>query len=337
VRRHDSSVRMAETGTGVPTPSGIATSQLSAAAWHFRSPETGGLFEKLAERGTPLQGIVARFGTGLQSGADRILIVTPTTAEARDLESALLRPILRGRDVRRYAVAARPSSVIFPYKERKGEFGILSEPELRAYKDIYSYLTANKAALERRVWFSRNAQELSGYWYGMMYLEPATSFSSPHLLTPSLSNRSNFALGTGDLFVTGTAGVTSVIPRTEVREHILYLLALMNSRLISFYVLARSPVFSGGYHKFSAPYLRDAPIRRIDFDSPSDRTLHGHVVTLAEAAMELSRAAVSARIDHERVSFQRQIDATDRKIDELVYELYGLTDKEIRIVTETTR
>ena len=33
---------------------------------------------------------------------------------------------------------------------------------------------------------------------------------------------------------------------------------------------------------------------------------------------------------------QRQIDATDRKIDELVYELYGLTDKEIRIVEEAT-
>jgi len=32
----------------------------------------------------------------------------------------------------------------------------------------------------------------------------------------------------------------------------------------------------------------------------------------------------------------RQIDATDRKIDQLVYELYGLTDKEIKIVEEAT-
>ena len=29
---------------------------------------------------------------------------------------------------------------------------------------------------------------------------------------------------------------------------------------------------------------------------------------------------------------QRQIDATDRKIDQMVYELYGLTDTDIRIV-----
>jgi hypothetical protein len=33
---------------------------------------------------------------------------------------------------------------------------------------------------------------------------------------------------------------------------------------------------------------------------------------------------------------QRQIDATDRQIDQLAYELYGLTDEEIRIVVEAT-
>ena len=33
---------------------------------------------------------------------------------------------------------------------------------------------------------------------------------------------------------------------------------------------------------------------------------------------------------------QRQIDATDRQIDQLVYELYGLTDDEIKIVEEAT-
>ncbi len=35
-------------------------------------------------------------------------------------------------------------------------------------------------------------------------------------------------------------------------------------------------------------------------------------------------------------AIERRIRATDRKIDELVYELYGLTDKEIRIVEEAT-
>lgn len=33
---------------------------------------------------------------------------------------------------------------------------------------------------------------------------------------------------------------------------------------------------------------------------------------------------------------QRQIDATDKEIDPLVYELYGLTDEEIRVVEEAS-
>lgn len=31
---------------------------------------------------------------------------------------------------------------------------------------------------------------------------------------------------------------------------------------------------------------------------------------------------------------QREIEATDRQIDQLVYELYGLTEEEIKIVEE---
>jgi hypothetical protein len=38
----------------------------------------------------------------------------------------------------------------------------------------------------------------------------------------------------------------------------------------------------------------------------------------------------------DKTALQRQTDATDRQIDRLVYELYGLTDDEIRIVEEAT-
>ena len=38
------------------------------------------------------------------------------------------------------------------------------------------------------------------------------------------------------------------------------------------------------------------------------------------------------RTPHEQETVQREIEATDRAIDALVYELYGLTEEEIRIV-----
>ena len=39
-----------------------------------------------------------------------------------------------------------------------------------------------------------------------------------------------------------------------------------------------------------------------------------------------------AKTEHEKTAISRQIQATDRQIDQLVYELYGLTEDEIRIV-----
>ncbi len=46
--------------------------------------------------------------------------------------------------------------------------------------------------------------------------------------------------------------------------------------------------------------------------------------------------AAAAQTAHENTVIQRQIDTIDRQIDHLVYELYGLTDDEMRIVDEAT-
>lgn len=40
---------------------------------------------------------------------------------------------------------------------------------------------------------------------------------------------------------------------------------------------------------------------------------------------------------HSKSPIQRQIDATNKQIDQLVYEFYGLIDEEIRIVEEATK
>ena len=44
-----------------------------------------------------------------------------------------------------------------------------------------------------------------------------------------------------------------------------------------------------------------------------------------------------AKTPHEKTVLKTQIDATDTAIDQLVYELYGLTDDEIKIVEAATQ
>jgi hypothetical protein len=48
--------------------------------------------------------------------------------------------------------------------------------------------------------------------------------------------------------------------------------------------------------------------------------------------LKLHEQLAAAKSAHDKTLVQRQIDATDRQIDALVYELYGLTEEEIRIV-----
>ena len=48
--------------------------------------------------------------------------------------------------------------------------------------------------------------------------------------------------------------------------------------------------------------------------------------------LALHKQLAAARAEHDKTLLQRRIDATDHEIDRLVYDLYGLTDEEIKIV-----
>jgi hypothetical protein len=56
------------------------------------------------------------------------------------------------------------------------------------------------------------------------------------------------------------------------------------------------------------------------------------MVQLVEAMLALHRYKAAAHTQAEQDLYKRQIEATDREIDALVYELYGLTADEIAVV-----
>lgn len=61
---------------------------------------------------------------------------------------------------------------------------------------------------------------------------------------------------------------------------------------------------------------------------------------LAQFSKEMitfNKLLAAAKTPDEKTRIQRQIDAIDQQIDGLVYEIYGLTEKEIQIVEETTK
>ncbi len=71
---------------------------------------------------------------------------------------------------------------------------------------------------------------------------------------------------------------------------------------------------------------------RINFSDPADKSRHDRMVAFVETMLDLNKKLSAAKTEHEQTALKRQIETTDNQIDELVYELYGLTEEEIRIV-----
>lgn len=66
--------------------------------------------------------------------------------------------------------------------------------------------------------------------------------------------------------------------------------------------------------------------------SPANVKMRDRMVELVETMVKLHKDLYKARTPHEQESLQRQIATADKAIDDLVYELYGLTQEEISIV-----
>jgi hypothetical protein len=79
-------------------------------------------------------------------------------------------------------------------------------------------------------------------------------------------------------------------------------------------------------------FLSQLPIRTINFSDPTDKARHDRMVKRVEQMLSLHKQLAGTKTPDEKTRIQRQIDATDKQIDWLAYELYGLSEKEIQIV-----
>jgi hypothetical protein len=90
----------------------------------------------------------------------------------------------------------------------------------------------------------------------------------------------------------------------------------------------------GGAQAFNLHIITvsDFPIPVIDPTSKADVAAHDQIVGLVEQMLDLHQRRAVAKTPHEQTALDRQISATDARIDRLAYDLYGLTEEEIRLV-----
>jgi hypothetical protein len=160
-------------------------------------------------------------------------------------------------------------------------------------------------------------------------------FEGERILLRRLVNRRQrlMAALTKETFITNKNLYTVLVRNNSIDIHLL--LGVLNSKLLSFlYVRQVTQAVKDDFPQVTIKDILSLPFPSISAIAPYTKRM----VELVEQILLLHKQLSAAKTTHDKTTIQRQIDATDQQIDQLVYELYGLTDEEIRIIEgETTK
>ncbi len=322
----------------------ILLNEVNNDEWNFIVGEGAELFKKMYKIPDKLKDITNRIFQGIRTSADKIYIVDKLEqkdnlvkiySKQKDaeywLESDLFHPLVKGRDSKRFNMNFTNRIILFPYAEQDdGNMGLIPVSTIKElYPLTYTYLKENKLDLEGR----ERGRMKGKKWYAYIYPKALDLMHLPKIFTPDIAAKASFSLDReGKAFFTSGYGVL-VKPKYS-RE---YILGLLNSKLIDWFEHKRATTFRGGYFSYESRFISDLPIVTIDSSNPDEVAIHDKIVSLVEQMIQLNKNLSNTNIPSDINIIQRQIDATDKQIDNLVYELYGLTDDEIRIVEDSLK
>jgi hypothetical protein len=264
-----------------------------------------------------------------KTGSENTLLLFSERAnEIVEIETGLVKPIMRGEDVNRYETPQNTYFCIYPYKLIDGKTKIIEEKELKEeFPKGYAYLKKYQKELTD----IRERQKTNlKYWYSCHRSRDMNIFESERIITPEISLGCNMTIAPKGLY--HNTKVYSIVPSKNRNENQLYWLGLLNSRLLWWYLSNTGYVLRGGYFVFKTNYLSPFPVHIINFLDAVEKAQHDKMVLLVGKMLELHKRLAKANTPQEKAGLERQIQDTNFSIDSLVYELYGLSDEEIKIV-----
>ncbi len=302
---------------------------LSTESFIFANASFLDLRDKMESVGTPLKDWDIQIYRGILTGANEAFIITTEkreeilnackTQEERKCTEKLIKPILRGKDIKRYSYEWADLWVIFiPWhfpntnnpknmEENEQDFSI-------HYPIIYSHLLSHKDKLlkcnkdetgKRYEWYCLQRWAANYYqdfekekivYPCIMAKEPCFVYEEKGFYAPAPAN-----IITGD--------------KTEIK----YLTALLNSKCI--YFAMRKFYMGGGIEgELKTNNLEKIPIPQI---TEKNQELARKITDCAERILKSKAKDPKANTQ-----------GLEKEIDALVYQLYHLTDEEIKIIEE---
>jgi len=326
--------------TGEGTTGDIPAATVTTSEWNFTVGQGAGLFERLRRMPVKLGDVAENISQGIRTSANEVYVLdaissneTVVSAHAKlidravDIERGIVSLFLKGREIKPYSIRSSGKIIIIPYQIECKRQRLLSEYELKKkYPMCLAYLYEQKTYLKNREHGKMSGQD----WYAFVYPKNIELMKTPKILVPDIADRASFALDeTGAYAFTSGYGIT-LKENSEVS--LKYILALLNSKILDFYLKRISTNMRGGFFRYFTQFLDKLPIRLIDFSDSADVARHNRVVTLVDAMLSLNKQLATTRTPHEQTLLKRQIETTDRQIDRIVYELYDLTEEEMAIV-----
>ncbi len=313
----------------------VSLDSLAEGPWVLAGEDSNFLRQKLAARGVPLLQLPVDISRGSSTGNDDVFCLKTAdggylTRSGRpvEIEPEILRKPIWASDFTRFCFCSKNNEmIIFPYEVNNRGYRLLGEEELKGhYPRAHAYLASNRQLLERRKQF--------GAWYGFSAARNLNVHERASFLVPLLANRGLCApvAGEPNRLCLMASGGFSVGMDSGLALHPLYVLGLVNSRLLFWYLRQISNKFRGGWITCTKQYFGTLPVVVPESTSERDTSSYDRIVRNVEHLLTVIQRLRDARNPDEANLLQTQIHAEERQLDALVYELYGLSDAEIRLI-----
>ncbi|MBA7586037.1 hypothetical protein ES708_28033 [subsurface metagenome] len=133
-----------------------------------------------------------------------------------------------------------------------------------------------------------------------------------------------------DIFALNT--MYNVYLKESTEYSLNFLLAIINSKLNQFIWQKTHFDEKKTFPKIKKEAILSISIPVIDFAISEEKGKHDQIIKLVAKLLKLNTQLQNTKLETQREQIQRTINHTEKKIDELVYGVYGLSKKEIEIV-----
>jgi len=277
----------------------VRIENLGADMWAFGIGPTGALLDKLG-RLPRLESIATVFkGTG--TSADQVFLMrrqgdhfySRSLEQWVELEDDIMRPSLTGRDIDPYYYVT-DNYLLFPYRLAGEEAHLIPAEEMAAkYPQAWAYLShpTNRESLGGR---DKAAFRDRGDWYAYGRPQNMHLLGLDKIVGPDVAGRAEFACDLEGRHIIDT--VYAIRPNPGLGWNLRTLAAILNSRMLTFFLQQTGTVLRGGYFRMKTAYLNPFPVSSFTFTTPPDeraRLVGTGITEAAEWTERAERAAAS--------------------------------------------